>query len=79
MKLSESLIITSMSLDGHNVIVPQGLSQLFNEAGAWKYMGTESKNEDNVLKNYDRKVVFEDGKMRTYITYKTSSQTGKAS
>ncbi|MEK5524111.1 hypothetical protein [Heyndrickxia sp. FSL W8-0423] len=79
MKVSEDLIITSMTLDGNDVRVPQGLSQLLNDAGAWKYVGKENKNENKNLEKYDRKVSFEDGKLRTYLTCKVTSQKGKAS
>lgn len=80
MKLNVDLVITSMSLDGYEIPIPKGLSELMNRAGAWELVKPESSSEDDdCLKNYNRKVVVEDGKLRTYLTYKTSSVQNKIS
>jgi hypothetical protein len=74
MEIKDELIITRMSLDGHNISIPEGLSDLLNRAGAWKCIEPDSyRYQVNPLDNYDRKVVKENGKLRTYLTYKRSS------
>lgn len=56
-----------MSLDGYKIPVSEGLSELKNRAGAWKYIEPScSIEDDSPLKDYDRKTVLEDGKLRTY-------------
>ncbi|MBD8589180.1 hypothetical protein IFT92_15370 [Peribacillus simplex] len=71
MRIKEDLIVTSISLEGNEVPVPKGLSELLNRAGAWKYKAPGSlDNEMNPLENYERKVVQENGNFRTYLTYK---------
>ncbi|MCM3598972.1 hypothetical protein M4D55_24865 [Metabacillus idriensis] len=72
MRIKQNLVITSMSLDGHDIPVPDGLSDLLNRSGAWNYVNpSETKeNSDNPLKNYERKVVKQKGKLFTYLTYK---------
>lgn len=71
MKVTEELIITEMSLDGFKVKVPEGLSELLNASGAWEYIGPDAlKKEESYLENYDSRTVREDGKLRTYLTYK---------
>lgn len=75
MKINEDLIITSMSLDGYDVPVPRGLSELFNRSGVWEYKNSEDTvEENNPLDDYERKVVMEKGKLRTYLTYKLPSE-----
>ena len=75
MRVKEDLIITSMSLGDYVVQVPNGLSELLNRAGAWKYIDpTLDTNEENPLENYDRKVVKEEGTIRTFLTYKLPSE-----
>lgn len=74
MKVSEELIVTEMSLEGHMLKIPKGFSELLNRSGAWEYIKPDdSKRKDGNLKDYDRKVVLEDGRLRTYLTYKNDS------
>ncbi|MFS0766168.1 hypothetical protein [Peribacillus phoenicis] len=70
MKIKQELIVTGISLDGFEIPVPEGLSEILNNAGAWVYKEKVEEDGDNPLKDYDRKVVLEDGKLRTYLTYK---------
>lgn len=74
MKITEELIVTEMSLEGHKLKIPKGFSELLNRSGAWEYIKPDdSKKENGNLKDYDRKVVLEDGRLRTYLTYKNDS------
>lgn len=77
MKVNEALTITGISLDGHKIPIPKGLSELLNDSRAWRYeVPDNTSNKDNPLGDYERKVVKENGQLRTYLTYK--SQSSKA-
>jgi len=76
MKVNIDIEITRMELDGFEIPIPPGLSELMNRAGAWAYVTTEEEEKsqrqsEEILKDYDRKTVLEDGKLRTYLTLKT--------
>lgn len=74
MRIYEELIITEMYLEGHKISVPEGLSELMNRSGAWKYTELDnSSDEDNPFKDYESKVVKKNGKLRTYLNYNPSS------
>ncbi|MCV9884733.1 hypothetical protein [Metabacillus halosaccharovorans] len=78
MKINEDLKVTEMHLDGFKVPVPEGLSELLNRSGGWKYISPDqSESKVDNTKNYDRKVVREDGKLRTYLTYKSPPKASK--
>lgn len=78
MRVKEDLIVTSMSLGGYEVLVPKGLSELLNRSGAWKYKAPGViEKEKNPLENYERKVIMEEGKLRTYLTYKMPIKDSK--
>lgn len=47
-----NITITGISLDGHSVPVPKGLSELLNAAGAWGIR----KNVPTINDQYDRRV-----------------------
>lgn len=64
------IIITGMSLDGHEVPVPHGLSELINSAGLWGIK--ENKNEPSILDQYDRRTFRRDGNLVTVLTLKSS-------
>lgn len=70
MKIKEELIITGMTLDGYEVPIPEGFSELMNRSGAWEYIEPDESSDSGYLKNYDRRVAREDGRLRTYLTYK---------
>lgn len=55
--------IKSMSIDGHPIPVPHGLSELLNRAGAW------SAAPIPPLKEYRREVKRVDGRLVTELTY----------
>lgn len=71
MRLDVEFEITAMKLGGHELTVPKGLSELMNRAGAWKYI-QENDHENVFVDNYDRKVIIEDGTLRTYLICKSS-------
>lgn len=58
-----NIAITSMSLDGHGIPVPVGLSELINRAGAWS---TEAIPQ---LKDYRREVIRIEGRLVTVLTH----------
>jgi hypothetical protein len=64
------IIITGMSLDGHEVAVPHGLSELINNAGLWGIK--EKKNEPSILDQYNRRTFRRDGNLVTVLTLKAS-------
>jgi hypothetical protein len=60
--------ITGMSLDGHQVPVPNGLSELINAAGAW----SNQKLKTNYLDHYEQKTERRNGNLVTVLTLKSS-------
>lgn len=77
LRVKEDLIITEMYLEGHKISVPEGLSELMNRSGAWKYTEQDnSSDEDNPSLDYESKVVKKNGKLRTYLNYKPTSSKG---
>ncbi|MEF7566088.1 hypothetical protein V4V35_24150 [Bacillus infantis] len=71
MKVKENFVVTELSLDGYKLRIPEGLSEMLNRSGAWQYQKTKPEPKvDSPSDNYDRKVVLEDGKLRSYLTYK---------
>ena len=57
------ITIKSMSIDGHNVPVPHGLSELLNRAGAW------SAEPIPPLDEYRRKIKRVNGQLVTELIY----------
>lgn len=57
--------ITGISLDGHCIRVPNGLSELLNASGAW---GIRKKT--SVLEQYNRKVEKRGEELVTILTLK---------
>lgn len=57
------ITITGMSIDGHTVPVPHGLSELLNRAGAW------SAAPIPPLDGYRREVKRVNGRFVTELTY----------
>jgi|GEM_PF-1543789 hypothetical protein len=57
------ITITAMSIDGHTVPVPHGLSELLNRAGAW------SAAPIPPLDGYRREVKRVDGRLVTELIY----------
>ena len=57
-----NIAIKSMSIDGHDVPVPHGLSELLNRAGAW------SATPIPPLDGYRREVKRVDGHLITELT-----------
>lgn len=63
--------ITKITYEGYELPIPPGFSEFMNRAGAWKYVKPNEipKPDDKLYKDYTRKVVLENGKLRTYLTY----------
>lgn len=55
--------ITKMSLDGHQITVPPGLSELINRGGAW------SNKDAPKLNNYKREVKKINGGLVTELIF----------
>jgi hypothetical protein len=66
-----NLTITGISLDGHTVDIPNGLSELVNSAGAWGI-----KRSSSNLNDYDRQVQKRDGNLVTVLTFKGVLKNG---
>lgn len=58
--------ITSLKIGEYEVPVPHGLSELLNNAGAWR----ESRTELTLPNDYERKVEMRNGKLYTVLTKK---------
>lgn len=56
--------IKSIKVEGYEVQVPTGLSELLNSSGAWGM----KQQESSFVKQYDRKVEMRDGKLVTRLT-----------
>jgi hypothetical protein len=70
--INPNFTIISISLKNYNLPVPGGFSDLINQSGAWKYKTDDSANEEkDIMKNYERKIKSENGKLRTYLTYQS--------
>ncbi|OUB28378.1 hypothetical protein BK708_13205 [Bacillus thuringiensis serovar yunnanensis] len=71
MIIREGIEVTKIILDGYELPIPQGCSEFLLLAGYW---GVDEKveriNREEILADYDRKVVVEDGKLCTILTYK---------
>lgn len=54
--------VSSLKIDGHSVPVPEGLSELLEST--W----VSSREEKDLLKKYDRKVIQRNGNFVTLLT-----------
>ncbi|MCQ6356433.1 hypothetical protein P4U07_13395 [Bacillus mycoides] len=71
MKVREGITVTSVSLEGYELPIPEGFSEFLLRAGYWVYgEEVEVSNNAEILSNYDKKVVMKDGQLRTILTYK---------
>ncbi|ABK87442.1 TPA: hypothetical protein ACGXMA_003531 [Bacillus cereus] len=71
MIIREGIEVTRITLDGYELPIPEGYSEFLLRAGYWGYgEEIEKINRDEILAYYDRKVVLEDGKLCTILTYK---------
>lgn len=64
-----NITITGISLDGHSVPVPNGLSELLNAASVWCI----KKNEPVFIGDYERRTEQRNGNLVTVLTLKRSS------
>lgn len=71
MIVREGIEVTRITLDGHELPIPEGYSEFLLRAGYWRYdEKIEKFNYEKILADYDRKVVLENGKLCTILTYK---------
>ncbi|MEB9735599.1 hypothetical protein GVV68_27285 [Bacillus cereus] len=81
MIIREGIEVTKITLDGYELPIPEGYSEFLLRAGYWRYgEKVERINREEILADYDRKVVLEDGKLCTILTYKgNKKKRGKKS
>ncbi|MEH6892501.1 hypothetical protein V7024_23130 [Bacillus sp. JJ864] len=71
MIIREGIEVTRITLDGYELPIPEGFSEFLLSAGYWRVgEEVETINYEEVLSNYDRKVVVENGKLHTKLTYR---------
>lgn len=71
MIIREGIEVTKITLDGYELPIPEGFSEFLLRAGFWRYgEEAEPSNRDEILADYDREVVFQDGRLSTKFTYK---------
>ncbi|WP_089607664.1 hypothetical protein [Bacillus cereus] len=77
MIIREGIEVTRITLDGYELPIPEGYSEFLLRAGYWRYgEKVERINYEETLADYDRKVVLEDGKLCTILTYKGNKKKG---
>lgn len=74
MIIREGIEVTSVTLDGYELPIPEGFSQFLLRSGYWVSGEVETINYDDVLSNYDSSVVLENGKLFTNFIYKGPSK-----
>ncbi|MEH7219657.1 hypothetical protein [Bacillus toyonensis] len=74
MIIREGIEVTSVTLDGYELPIPEGFSQFLLRSGYWVSGEVETINYDDVLSNYDSSVVLENGKLFTKFIYKGPSK-----
>lgn len=71
MIIREGIEVTKIILDGYELPIPQGYSEFLLLARYWGVgEKVERINREEILADYDRKIVVEDGKLCTILTYK---------
>lgn len=74
MIIREGIEVTSVTLDGYELPIPEGFSEFLLRSGYWVSGEVETINYDEVLSNYDSSVVLENGKLFTKFIYKGPSK-----
>ncbi|MFK4412906.1 hypothetical protein ABH961_001443 [Bacillus sp. RC251] len=70
MIIREGIEVTRITLDGYEIPIPEWYSEFLLRAGYWRVSEKVEKiNREEILADYDRKVVLKDGKLRTILTY----------
>ncbi|MGG3042580.1 hypothetical protein ABEO76_05140 [Bacillus anthracis] len=70
MIIREGIEVTRITLDGYELPIPEGYSEFLLRAGYWRYgEKVEKISHEEILSNYEREVVIEDGKLCTNLTY----------
>ncbi|WP_342515527.1 hypothetical protein [Sutcliffiella sp. FSL R7-0096] len=78
MRIKEEIIITKIKLDGKEVRIPEGLSELFNQAGVWR---KEDSKKENIKTPslYQRQVTVVDGVIKTQLRHVGLAEKEKVS
>lgn len=71
MIIREGIEVTSITLDGYELPIPEGFSEFLLHAGYWR-VGEEIKSsvDEGFLAQYEGKTVLENGKLYTKFIYK---------
>ncbi|MCM3618711.1 hypothetical protein M3936_14060 [Sutcliffiella horikoshii] len=78
MRIKEEITITKIKLDGKEVRIPEGLTELFNQAGVWRKEESEKENI-KTPSLYHRKVKVVDGVLKTQLRYVGLAEKEKVS
>ncbi|PGZ56815.1 hypothetical protein COE58_27600 [Bacillus cereus] len=80
MIIREGIEVTSVTLDGYELPIPEGFSEFLLRAGYWRVgEEVETINREEILSKYDREVFVEDGRLHTRMTYKGNKKATKKS
>lgn len=64
MIIREGIEVTRITLDGYELPIPEGYSEFLLRAGYWRVgEKVEKINREEILADYDRKVVLKDGRI----------------
>ncbi|MEH6940806.1 hypothetical protein [Bacillus sp. JJ722] len=73
MKYKDEIEIVGIKISGYVLQVPPKLSEFLNSSDIWKYEKGSSNKENPNLENYNKKISFENGQLKTYLTFKGNS------
>ncbi|EJR67959.1 hypothetical protein IIO_00278 [Bacillus cereus VD115] len=78
MIIREGIEVTKITLDGYELPIPEGFSELLLRAGYWR-VGEEIETsiDEEFLVQYETKTVLENGKLYTKFIYKGKKKRGK--
>ncbi|MBY0040026.1 hypothetical protein H7U08_26365 [Bacillus cereus] len=79
MIIREGIEVTKITLDGYELPIPEGFSESLLRAGYWRVgEKVEKINREEILANYDGKVVLNVGELQTILTYKGKKKVKKS-
>ncbi|MGH1327116.1 hypothetical protein [Bacillus pretiosus] len=75
MIIREGIEVTSITLDGYELPIPEGFSEFLLRAGYWR-VGEEVEmiDREEILSKYDREVFVENGRLHTRMTCKRNKK-----
>ncbi|MBG9838390.1 MULTISPECIES: hypothetical protein [Bacillus cereus group] len=74
MIIREGIEVTSVTLDGYELPIPEGFSEFLLRSGYWVSGEVETINREEILSKYEREVFVENGKLHTRMTLKKQSK-----